>query len=157
MEQTTFATFRNSCWFLTFVSNNTCSLDLHSGDVQITTVLFTRNFPQGWLNFYHSFLLCFAFLYANVFRLIKVLEMKRSGFRLLEDSFATTLLVVCCVYNAAAVAYLSIPFVIMLVVVVGLLRTSSMYSLVCICCSVLFFFNFLPSTLDLKNVAYCCH
>ena len=43
------------------VHTNNCSWDLYNGDVQTTTVFFTRNFTKGWLNSYclvvfHTFL-----------------------------------------------------------------------------------------------------
>ena len=48
-----------------FASNKTCSLDLYmySGELQTTTVLFTCNFTQGWLNSYWSLsALCYPFV-----------------------------------------------------------------------------------------------
>ena len=54
-----------------------------------------------------------------VFSLMKVLEVIRSRFRLLENSFALPYIVICVVL--VAFAYLSIAFDIMLVVVLGLL------------------------------------
>ena len=78
-----------------FVSDN-YSLVFHNGDLQTTTVSFTHNFTQGWLNSYYWFLpaLSCLFIYAHVFSLMKVLKVEHSGFLLFENSFATILLIV---------------------------------------------------------------
>ena len=71
------------------------SLDLHNGNIQTTTVSFTRNFTQGWL--YSWFVL------SNTNSLTKGLEVKRSGFHLLENSFS-------CLYSVLdTFRYLSVP------------------------------------------------
>ena len=79
---------------LLFLSHN-YSLDLHDEELQTTTVFCTRNFTQGSLNSLLTLAcLCLAYFYLLLFSLMKVSEVKRSGFRFLRN---TLQLHCCCV------------------------------------------------------------
>ena len=43
----------NTFFISVFLSTNNFWVDLYNGDLQTTTVLFTRNFTEGWLNSYY--------------------------------------------------------------------------------------------------------
>ena len=62
-------------------------------ELQTTIILFTRNASSHKTDWIPTTRcpLCFAYLYAPVFSLMKVLEVERSGFLLLDNSFATLL------------------------------------------------------------------
>ena len=102
----------------------TLSVDLYNGDRQTTTVLFTRNFTQGWLNSYYS-----SFALSGPFIVVE-----HSCFRFLKSSIATPFLFVYCVHIASCCVRLRCILVIYLFhthtdVIVGLLITTSMYIL----------------------------
>ena len=112
-----------------------------------------------WLNSYWSLpvLFCFALLYFNTNSLTNVLEVEGSRSRLAEDSILTSLFLV---YSAYIVVLLwvrkSIPFFLMLVVV-GLIGTWSIYLLVCICILCIVYTFLLLGTLSLLFVIYIFH
>ena len=99
------------------LTTNNCSIDLYNGNLQPTTVFFTRNFTQGWLNSYYCCLFCLAFLYAP-----PLVCRECSCSRFIENPIATPLLLA--VYSLTSIFFSHAD------AVVGLLITSSIYVLV---------------------------
>ena len=109
-----------------FVSNNTCSLDLYSEDLQNKTAVFTRNVSSqktNWITTTHC-LFCLAILNVQVISLMKVLEVERSGLCFIEISIATTFLFMDCAHSACGCFHILYIQFSLLFVVVGLLGTS---------------------------------
>ena len=74
-----------------FVRNNTCSLDLYSGDLQTTTVLFTHNatsHKSDWITTTCCCMLCVVFKYFCTNSLTNVLEVVCLRSRFFENSCA---------------------------------------------------------------------
>ena len=130
------------------ISTNTCSSDLYIGDLQTTTVLFTRKVSShttDWIttNSLSSVLSC-PFLIQHNQNFRYVLGAERPCSRLLDNSIATSFLFV---YNAHSCCFrLRCAFVTYLFhthtdIVVGLLITGSMY--ICGVVNVAFVLSFL--------------
>ena len=112
------------------VSANNYSLDLCNGDLQTTTVFFIRDFTQDRLNSYWLLLAlpCLFMRERSVWWRFLKWNVRGFAFSRILSRLHCCL---CIVYTLLIVgfAYLSIPFSLILVVV-GLLATSSMYLLV---------------------------
>ena len=104
------------------VISNTCSLDLYSGDLQTTTVFFTRYVSRHKTDriFTTSCLLCLTFLHAHVHSLTNVHEVECFCFHSLYRDFNPV-----CVFCSHCLQLHSLTF--SHTDVVGLLVTSSLY------------------------------
>ena len=104
------------------LSTNNCSVNLYNGNLPTTTVLFTHNFSQVWLNSCCSLsaLSCHFKVQPNQSK-----EHSWSRMFMSSNSIATSFLFVYCIHIVVCVfAYLSIPFYL------GLHTISSIYELV---------------------------
>ena len=129
---TTITTINTCSFFLSaynlFASNNTCSLDLFSGDHQTMTVLFTRNassHKKDWMNFYFLSLALSCRFIVQDNQSNERSGSRRFVFRPSRELYCDYT-VVCVHLVVCAFACLFIPLFLMLIVV-GLLGTSSMH------------------------------
>ena len=111
-----------------FSSNNTYSLDLYSGDLQTTMVLFIRNVSShktDWIT--TTRLLCLAFLLSYSNSLMNVLKVECLFSHLLVNSIATSLFfvycvhIVCCCVLVLCISFSTLsPFLILMLLLVYL-------------------------------------
>ena len=119
--------------------------------------LFATSHRADWI-LTNCCLFCLAFLYAHVFNLIKVLEVERLGFRLLENYFKITLFFVQCLLRSHTLLFLfhsCLLFLVYISDVFGSVFLCSMYCVLIAYCCIHFRWVFFIYPLHLHDLCSC--